>query len=156
MAMTVPTLGFEDPTTLRKEEIALIQITEAISLFTAQRFLPSVTLAGAAEEILGNLLIRKGERPTVKDAAKAIVQLRETLGISAMDGKSEGKIVDGWNESRNALKHLIGAEDVPMTLNLCDEAFWMIRRALDNAKRLGLDVPNSQEFENWVVVNVTT
>ena len=51
--MTTPTLGFEENTTLSKPQIALIQLNEAISLFTQERSLAALTIAGAAEEILG-------------------------------------------------------------------------------------------------------
>ncbi len=46
------------------------------------------------------------------------------------------------------------AEDQCVVINTCDEAYWMIRRALDNAKRLGVTIPNEHDFENWVVINV--
>ena len=38
-----------------KEEAALIQLSDAINLFYQKRYLSAVTLAGAAEEILGRL-----------------------------------------------------------------------------------------------------
>jgi hypothetical protein len=45
--------------TLSSEEVALRQLEQAISLFLDERdFVSALTLAGAAEEILGNLLKR--------------------------------------------------------------------------------------------------
>lgn len=40
-------------------------------------------------------------------------------------------------------------------MNVVDESYWMIRRALENAKAIGLTVSNATEFDNWVIVNVT-
>lgn len=152
----LPSLGYQESTTLRKSEVARLQLAEAISLFTAEKFLPAVTLAGAAEEILGKLLNRKEELSAIKESAKVIENLRRETGLPLMGGKSEKEMIDVWNAARNSLKHLVGPEDEPITVNLCDEAYWMIRRALENAKRLQLSIPNEQEFENWVVININS
>ncbi len=152
--MTNPTLGFESDSSLSKQEVALIQLNDAIALFTQRRFLAALTLAGAAEEILGKLLVRKGELPTVKESTAAIERLRTETGLRIGGDSSERELIDGWNQARNAAKHLVGAEDQPLTLNLCDEAYWMVRRAIANAEKLGQSVAAAQDFENWVIVNV--
>ena len=48
-----PSLGYQQSTTIRKSDLARLQLAEAISLFVVERFLPAITLAGAAEEIGG-------------------------------------------------------------------------------------------------------
>jgi len=152
--MITPSFGYEEDTTLSKATVAQVQLTEAITLFVQNKFLCAVTLAGAVEEILGKLLQRKAELPVIRESTRAIQELRDRIGLSAMDGKSEKEIVDGWNAGRNALKHLVGPEEERITMNLCDEAYWMIKRALANASKLGLPIENEHEFENWIVVNV--
>lgn len=152
--MNTPSIGYEDDTTLTKSEAATLQLDEAITLFVSGRFLPAITLAGAAEEILGKLLARRSELPAVKDSTRAIEQLRAKTGLALVGSKTEKEIIDTWNAPRNLLKHLVGPEDEPITLNLCDEAYWMIRRALANAEKLNLPVENVQDFENWFIVNV--
>ncbi len=152
--MSLPTLGFEDDTTLSKIEIARLQLIEAIALFVQTKFLPAVTLAGAAEEILGKLLALRSKLPVINDSVQAIERLRTDKGLNAMDGRNGTEMIRDWNTVRNMLKHLVGPEDEPVTLNLCDEAYWMIRRAVENADRLGLRIDNKQEFENWVIINV--
>jgi hypothetical protein len=154
--MGTPTLGYEGSTTLLKSEIAEVQLSAAIDLFVAEKFLPAITLTGAAEEIFGKLLVRRSALPVVKESAQAIEQLRERTGLSVMSGKPEKALIDDWNAARNNAKHLIGAEDEPVTLNLCDEAYWMIRRALENAKKLGVRIPNYDDLDNWMIVNVNT
>jgi hypothetical protein len=154
--MSTPTIGYEDDTTLPRSEVARLQLAEAITLFGAEKFLPALTLAGAAEEILGKLLLRQSELPIVKESAQAIVQLREKTGLSIMDGKSEKELIDQWNAARNMVKHLVSPEDESITLNLCDEAYWMIRRALENTDKLRINVENRNDFENWLIINVAT
>lgn len=154
--MTTASLGYEYKSTLTKSEVARIQLIEAIALFVTEKFLSAITLAGAAEEILGKLLVRQLKKPVVKESAKAIQQLREKTGLSIMDGKSEKELIDQWNAARNIVKHLIGPEDEPVTLNLCDEAYWMIRRALANAHKLHISISNENDFENWLIINIST
>lgn len=152
--MTTPTLGFEEDTTLSNAQVAIVQLNEAISLFTRERFLAALTLAGAAEEILGKLLIRRGELPVIKASTAAIKRLRAETGLSVMGEASEREMVDAWNQARNNAKHLTRPEGDSVTLNLCDEAYWMLRRALANSEKLGLHVTGTQDLENWVVINV--
>lgn len=68
-------------------------------------------------------------------------------------GELTGKeIINQWNKTRNALKHLTVDEAAPyLTVNFCDEAYWMIRRSLANAQRLQLTVVTAQEFEEWFI-----
>lgn len=152
----LPTLGYQSDTTLTKSEVARLQLVEAISLFAAEKFLPAITLAGAAEEIFGKLLHRKDEQSAIKESTKVIESLRRETGLQLMGSKSEKEMIDWWNATRNSLKHLVGSEDEPITVNLCDEAYWMVKRALENAKCLQLIIPNEQDFENWVVININS
>ena len=153
--MSTPTIGYEDDTTLPRSEVARLQLVEAITLFVAEKFLAALTLAGAVEEILGKLLVRQSVLPVVKESAQANAQLREKTGLSAMDGKSEKELIEEWNAARNMAKHLMSPEDESVTLNLCDEAYWMIRRALENAEKLHISIENSHDFENWFIINAT-
>ena len=152
--MSAPSIGYEEDTTLAKSEIALQQLCESINLFVAGKFLPALTLAGAAEEIFGKLLLHQSKVPTVKESAAAILALRDKLGLMALQDASEKSIIDQWNKARNTAKHLVGLADEPVTLNLCDEAYWMIKRALHNAELFGAQVQNKLEFENWFIINI--
>lgn len=154
--MSAPSLGYEENTTLLRSEVAQVQLVSAIELFVEGRFLPALTLAGAAEEVLGKLLTRRSILPVVKESVQAIKDLRERTGLAVMGNRSESELISHWNTARNSAKHLNQADDETLTLNLCDEAYWMIRRALENAERLGVLVPNKVDFENWVIVNVAS
>lgn len=55
---------------------------------------------------------------------------------------------------KNSLKHLVSPDEDSISINLCDGAYWMIKRALANAEKLCLSVENKVEFENWVIMKV--
>lgn len=148
------TLGLSDDERLSRRVIAKVQLVKAIELFVERQFIPSITLGGAAEEIFGRLLERRGEQPILEESHSAIQRIRDATGLNVMEGKSKKDIIAGWNKARNSLKHHGCTDDEFVVLNACDEAYWMIKRALDNAKRLGVVIPNEHDFENWVVFNV--
>ena len=148
------TLGYSDDERLSRSDIARVQLVKAIELFVAEQFIPSITLGGAAEEIFGRLLERRGEKPVLEESFAAIQRIRDATGLNVMEGKNKTEIITDWNKARNSLKHHCRADDEFVVINACDEAYWMIRRALDNAKQLGVAIPNEYDFENWVVINV--
>lgn len=154
--MKTPTIGYENDTTLYRSEVARVQLVEAIALFVDTKFLAALTLAGAAEEILGKLVVRQAKLPVIREAAQAIARLRDATGLFIMEGKPEKELIDGWNAGRNTAKHLVAPEEDMVTLNLCDEAYWMIGRALQNATNLHICIENQNEFDNWFIINVAT
>jgi hypothetical protein len=152
--MSTPTIGFEGATTLAKRDIALQQLCEAIRLFIGSKFLSALTLAGASEEIFGNLLVRQSRLPVVRNSAQSILALWRNVDSDEFRAVSEKDLISKWNTARNSAKHLVGPEEEAITMNVCDEAFWMIKRSLQNAALLGIHVPNEVDFENWFVVNI--
>lgn len=148
------TLGYEVDTTITKTEVASVQLIEAIDLFLAGKFLCAITLAGASEEILARLLNARGDKSIVEDSFGAIQHIREVTGITVMDGRPRNEIFNKWNSARNSLKHHGKADDEALRINLFDEAFWMIKRALVNAEKLNVSIRNQLDFENWVIVNI--
>lgn len=75
-------------------------------------------------------------------------------GLSSLAEVTKSQLFKGWNAARNAVKHHDAKESETVVMNLCDEAYWMIRRALANTKSLGLPVSNELDFENWVITNI--
>jgi hypothetical protein len=47
---------------LRKRRIARDQIVDAVAMFKQERYISATTLAGAADEIIGDFLKKKGLR----------------------------------------------------------------------------------------------
>lgn len=148
------TLGYSDEERLARSDIAKIQLEKAIDLFIFEQFIPSITLAGAAEEIFGKLLLCQKMMPVLEESFGAIQGIRDAVGLNLMDGKSKKEIIKDWNYARNNLKHYDLTDEEFVVLNTCDEAYWMIKRALNNAGRLGVVIKNHNDFENWVIINV--
>ena len=152
--MHIPTLGFEEDTEISKSEIAREQLTEAIALFLQEKFLCAITLAGAAEGVLAGLVKALGEKAIVERSVEAIERIRNATGLSVMEKLPPTKIYTDWNSTRNAIKHHAKDEANIVTINLFDEAYWMIKRALSNASNLGISISNEIDFENWCILEL--
>lgn len=131
--------------TLSKIDAAVHQLDWAIRLFLDQQaYVPAITLAGAAEEILGELLGDKS----------AFAQLKARL--SALTGLPE-KVVsqDHLNRGKNWLKHWQGMrDDETIELDLEAEAIQYILRAVTNliGHQRALPVEGPRFFA-WVANN---
>jgi hypothetical protein len=152
--MHTPTLGYEDDTRISKSEIAQTQLKEAIALFLEHKFLCAITLAGAAEEVLARLLNARGEQSVVEESVGTIQELREKTGLPLMGNRPKKEIFNHWNNARNTIKHHGDKDQETVTVNLFDEAYWMIKRALVNASRLGVPISNGMDFENWCILEL--
>lgn len=67
-----PSLGIEEDSTISVHEGALIQLNDSIRLFVAGSYLSSVTLAGAADELLGKLLSKQGGQSAIHESLDSI------------------------------------------------------------------------------------
>lgn len=109
---------------LSKKEIARRQLEVAIDLwFTHGDVLAIITLAGAAEEILGKLVERHGQDSVMKHLIR--------LDIELTGGREFQVINEEVNGIRNALKHANNPleEDVDVSP---EGAIAMLARALAN------------------------
>ena len=131
---------------LSKLDLARIQIEKAIDLFvTESEYVCALTLAGAAEEMLGNILYKRGE----------LHILAELLPWyqAAHDPKiTFAKLAKGANEARDELKH--GHENpdpnymTEVSKPLCGQ---MLMRAIVNYKRVAPEPTEKMiEFYRWV------
>lgn len=152
--MSMPTLGYEYDTQIGKREIAQTQLKEAIALFLDEKFLCAITLAGAAEEVLARLLNAQGEKSVVEQSFEAIQNLRDVTKLKVMENRPKKEIFNIWNNARNTLKHHSEKSDETITINLFDEAYWMIKRALANSSKLEIPISNELDFENWCIIEL--
>ncbi|NIK31400.1 hypothetical protein FHY15_000496 [Xanthomonas arboricola] len=89
---------------ISKSEIAKRQIETACAVFlSGGDYLSVVTLAGAAEEILGSLLKRAGKSHMMDH----LVELDKKLS----GGRKFSEVSDEVNRARNALKHARDASE---------------------------------------------
>ena len=150
------TLGYKDNILISKAEIAITQLNEAISLFINEKYICSLTLASAAEEIFAGILRVKGKTPAIETSHSLIQDFKDVLGLSSeLHAKSKKQIFNEWNFVKNKLKHHDTNDALELSFNDFDEAHRMILRALANAKELGVEVSNKQDFQNCVIMRVS-
>lgn len=113
---------------LSAHDIAEHQLLTALKLWREGDYLSALTLAGAAEEILGKRLKKLGRESSFEQIKKEIVGLARDQGET--DVKTEKLVADLLNQSRNELKHYSG--DEVLSFELRQDAAEMLERALAN------------------------
>lgn len=118
--------------TLTKLDIAEQQLLHAIELFcSGERIISAITLAGAAEEILGKLVAGTGQTNSMESEVSDQCELFESVFGRAGDPKTFRELE---NNARNELKHLRSGVDVEIDLE--QEAVNLIERSINNFKIL--------------------
>ena len=114
------------------ESIAESQLLAAIGLWRSEDYLPALTLAGAAEEILGKRLRKLGREPSFNQLRDLIVALARQEG--EIDPNLEKTVGDMLNDTRNALKHYGG--DHSLEIDLRADCLEILERAIANYQAL--------------------
>ena len=113
---------------LTAENIAAHQLITALRLWSEDDYLSALTLAGAAEEILGKRLRSLGQTPSFDLIKNEIVSLAKQFGDTDL---GTGKLVaDLLNQTRNELKHYAGDES--LVFDLRADAAEMLERGIAN------------------------
>lgn len=137
------TLPSPDEIEISKLDAAQMQLERAIKLFVdGDDYVSALTLAGAANELLGGAIEAKGWRPSrnkMLDAYPNILALSTGKPPPVMTEKEIGTII---NEARNWLKHYNDGE--PILMNPENEAHFLISQAVDNYFRL------KEKREKWM------
>jgi len=128
--------------TMSKLEVAEHQLNAAIRMFLDERdFVCAITLAGAAEEILGKLLEKQGRQHSVAEFAEACVKVGRHLFNENWTTKH---FVEMQNFFRNGLKHLTDGEPITVPPAAAEE---IIGRAVDNLWALeGRETPEVRRY----------
>jgi hypothetical protein len=128
-----------------KLEVAKLQLDRAVRVFLDDTdYVCAVTLAGAAEEILGKLLERKQKTNALGSVVDACVAYgREIHGEQWEEKDFRGMA----NQIRNGLKHYTDGDDIDVPSDAAEE---MIDRAVENLLSL-LESPSEdvQRFMKW-------
>lgn len=116
-----------------KLEIALRQLQHALFLYKRrEELICAVTLAGAAEEILGKLCRERGKTASLDRKLKSTAELHEY--IWGEKPQSEKALRSFKNRTRNEFKHLMSGK--PIDVNLENSAADLIARAIENYRLL--------------------
>ncbi|MEF8710404.1 MAG: hypothetical protein V5B38_16805 [Candidatus Accumulibacter propinquus] len=132
--------------TLTKAEVAVRQLDQAIRLFLEGDLLSSLTLAGAAEEILGKLCERAGRPVSIEQ----IVAFHWDDTDPALPDKDRRKILLAvLNRARNDVKHANNPDEATFDLEP-DFALQMIMRAMPMARNLGFPPNREAVMVRWI------
>src|SRR5688572_6636172 len=114
---------------LTKRRIALIQMERSLQLLEAHDPVSALTLAAAAEEILGNMAKRKGRTPQVEYLADYLGSIFEWAGKPRPSRK---ELVRLHNLTRNHLKHQDDGKNITVTADFIYDAEDMLLRCMFN------------------------
>ena len=117
---------------LTKLEVAISQLRLSIALFTEEReHISVITLAGAADEILGKLAAAASLTPALTRRAEGARQLYVSLWG---DDPGDKVFKNLKNKTRNELKH--PSSGAPLAIGLERECIRMLDRAVENYRLL--------------------
>jgi len=106
----------------------------------------ALTLAGAAEEILGKIVARKGKIPRVEYLAEYTASLYEWAGKPTPPRKV---LIGLENRARNELKHQNDGRNVKVGIDFHYEAESMLLRSMFNHFNAFGCYPSSRRLRNW-------
>lgn len=121
---------FDQDISVSKVDMAKVQLDAAIAAYYEGKSVVAITLAGAAEEIFGEMLSRDEK----ENSLEKIASLPHMLQISS----DPNKRIAYLNNVRNNLKHAKDKLEDNFVLAELD-AYLMIVRALGNASLLEID-----------------
>lgn len=119
---------------ITKLQAAEHQLNVAIRLFLTGDYLSSLTLAGAAEEILGKLSERSNKPVAIKSIIDALVEHTDPL---LPEIKRRAVIMKLANSARNQAKHATDETETHISVERI-HPLQMIMRALPMAERFGI------------------
>jgi len=123
-----------------REAAALTQLERAIALYMERDYIPAITLAGAAESLLGGLLKYKGRDHALDGDVSAAIAFE--LHLTGED-LSRPRVISDLNYARDQLKHFGDGADI--VFDLAVAAYDMIERAIGNYWRLSGTITNTME-----------
>jgi hypothetical protein len=129
-------------------QLAVEQLHVAIDLFLSKRsFVSALTLAGAAEEILGRKAERLGKEKVISTQHKIISNLLDRSNRKMQSFKEYAK---SKNVARNKVKHFDPESDEDFCMNIEREAIAKIGNACKNYERCGMPFTEKiLEFNGW-------
>lgn len=139
---------FDKLTVLSQIEIAVHQLEKSISLFINEKdFICTITLAGAADGILGGLLKKQGKK-TTHDQHKEILRKHN-------HGLTDKELNDlHLNMVRNEFKHVTRDENETKDYALETESILYITRGISNYILLKQELTiKMADFINWARIN---
>lgn len=132
---------------MTKMQVAEAQLEQAVELFGRRDYVSALTLAGAAEEILGRMA-HASRGFTALDMDEHFLRgVYEDVGHQPPSRK---QVVDDANRVRNHLKHGSGSADEMVKADFKFEAQLMIDRAINNYLIGQGEQPASEQVRDYI------
>jgi hypothetical protein len=132
---------------MTKRRIALIQMERSLECLEAGDPVSALTLAGAAEEILGRFAAAEGRRPAVEHLADALGSLYDWIDKPRPQKK---KLIALENTPRNEIKHQNDGRNVTVQEDFVFEAERMLLRCMFNHFNAFRRYPKSKKLCRWL------
>lgn len=134
---------------ISKLNVAINQLQMAIDMFLENKDLFCIiTLAGAAEEILGHYAIKANEK-TMMDLLCTSLSKKQWSNVSGYDG-----ILKEINKPRNSLKHFGSSKTDLIEIDPEESAITMLLRSIGNLYSHDKSCThNTPAFMNWIYEN---
>lgn len=117
-------------TTLSKQEAARVQLEKALELHAlGGNQVAVITLAGAAEEILGQLVRERGGENSLASLTSGAVAMHKYLHNEEVDAK---RYIERANRAKNSLKHYTPGKEQDVSCDFDEEAVDLLDRAISN------------------------
>jgi len=139
--------------TLNNLDIAVRQLDRAISLFFDEEdYISSLTLAGAAEEILGKILNHEmSSSHSLDEVIKGALRLNDVPTGGHEEKKAKKEIANIANFFKNRLKHYNAESDLTFSVDFY--AAEIIDRAIENYFKItSNETPLMTRFKNEVLL----
>jgi hypothetical protein len=139
--------------THRRIDLAIEQLDTALELFLSGRsFASALTIAGAAEEILGKALSLTDRQHVLDYRYESLNAMHLELHGTPIQKEQFFK---DENRARNAAKHMRSLAEDTITVDLQEAAVWMLVRACANYD--ALEYPRTdrmRQFDDWFYEHV--
>lgn len=132
---------------ITKLDAAMRQLDVAARLFLEGDYLSSLTLAGAAEDMLGKEMERRGQANAMAGIAAFH---RGDTDPALTDAQHKRVIDDVANRARNSAKHFGDPKEATVEVELI-HPLQMLMRAIPMSAKLGLELsPKLEELRLWI------
>ncbi|MCA8494017.1 hypothetical protein [Burkholderia arboris] len=138
--------------TCNRVDLAREQLETAITVFLErQSYAAVITLASAAERVMGQALRHAGQQAVMDWKFEAADLVHTTLHGRPLARKTFN---DAENRIGNVLRHFDETDAPDFDADLEEAACWMLVRACENAHRLGLTLQGFDAFNDWFIERI--
>jgi len=133
--------------TILNVDIAIMYLEAAFFHYGRKEFVVAIHLAGAAEEILGDIAMEKTKSNALMERIRKMDSVHNNFGSQV----SIDNIMDRLNLYKNKVKHIdIPKDNSSVTGNFELEADLMILRAIDNYDTVFGSLPTSDGYYSYL------